>query len=220
MKFPALVRRRSVPVPTVAGWLAILAALAGTLRLAAPAAYRFLACGPSAPGRYLAVEGWVPDHAAPAVVDLIRTGGFERVFTTGGPLEHGTFLSPWKDWATVAAAGLAAAGAPSNAIAAVPAPGVRKDRTLASALALRDRLRASALPPGKVTLVTMAPHARRSRLLFRRALGSDWPVDTWTYDPDLFDASDWWRSSEGFKTVVYEHFACLYSLVAGGRPTD
>lgn len=221
MRFPPLFRRRAVPLPTAVGWLVLMVAAVLVARLAAPGVYRFLACGPSKePGRYLVVEGWIPDHAVSNAVAMVRAGRFERVFTTGGPIEQGTLLTPWKDWAGYGAAVLVAAGAPSNAVTAVPAAEVRKDRTYASALALRDHCRAAGIGPAAVTLMTSAPHARRSRMLFRRALRPPWEVRIEPYEPADFSASDWWRSSEGFKTVLTELFAYAYARTTAWRLRD
>jgi hypothetical protein len=215
-----LFRRREALRPTWAGWLVILAGALLALRLLAPAMYGFLS--PRSDGRadYLVVEGWIPDDAVPAVVERIRTGGHRAVFTTGGPLDYGGYLAEFRDCATAARATLVAAGAPTGAVAAVPAPRARRDRTFASAVALRDHFAGTGIASGTVALVTFDTHARRSRLLFRRALGPAFRVDTAPYPSPRFGRSDWWTCSEGVRAVLYEGIAWVHSALAPPGPAS
>ena len=217
MRIP-LFRRREALRPTWAGWLAIAAAVLVALRLLAPAMYGFLS--PRSDGRadLLVIEGWIPDDAVPATVGRIRTGGYRGVLTTGGPLEYGGYLKDFGDYATASRATLVAAGAPEGAVTAVPAPRARRDRTFASAVALRDHLAAAGIASGSVSLVTFDTHARRSRLLFRRALGPAFRVDTAPYPSPRFGRSDWWTCSEGVRAVLYEGIAWVYSALAPPGP--
>ena len=66
---------------------------------------------------------------------------------------------------------------PSEAVVeAVPAAYTVKDRTYVSALALKARLQASANGAGSLHVMSIGPHARRTRLLFRKAFGDQIPV--------------------------------------------
>ena len=214
MKLPfRLFRRREARRPTVLGWLLILLATAALLRLAAPGAYQFLACSRGAPGDYVVIEGWLSDDALPAALEEIARPGCRQAYATGGPLETGEFLQEYRDWAHVLFARLVQSGVASNRVTAVPAPRVRRDRTYASALALRDHFAAAGIRGGRVTLVTSAPHARRSRFLFRKALGPSFQVGVRALEPERFNAGDWWKSSEGFRFVTSELLAYVYSQV-------
>lgn len=217
MKVP-LFRRREALRPTWAGWMAIVVTVIAALRLLAPAMYGFLSPGSDGRADYLAIEGWIPDEAVPGTVARIRSGGHRAVFTTGGPLDSGGFLKEYRDYATAARATLIAAGAPAGAVTAVPAPPARRDRTLASAVALRDHLAAAGIASGTVALVTFDTHARRSRLLFRRALGGGFRVESVPYSCPRFGRNDWWTSSEGVRAVVYEGIAWIYSALVPPDP--
>lgn len=217
MRVP-LFRRREVLRPTWAGGLAIVAVVLVALRLLAPAMYGFLSPGSDGRADYLAIEGWIPDEAVPGTVARIRSGGYRAVFTTGGPLDSGGYLKEYRDYATAARATLVAAGAPAGAVMAVPAPPARRDRTLASAVALRDHLTAAGIASGTVALVTFDTHARRSRMLFRRALGRGFRVESVPYSCPRFGRGDWWHSSEGVRAVVYEGIAWLYSALVPPDP--
>lgn len=213
-----LTRRKEVLRPTWIGWLAIAASVILALRLVAPLAFDFLS--PSSDGRadYLAVEGWIPDYAVPAMVSRIETRAYRRVFTTGVPIEQGSYLLDFGSYADVAKASLEAAGASADAITSVRAPTVRKDRTFAAATALRDRLAGEGIVSGTVALATVDTHALRSRMLFRRALGDGFRVETVPYPNPRYSRGDWWTSSEGFRAVVYEGLALVYTLVRAPGP--
>ncbi|MBM4154529.1 MAG: hypothetical protein FJ221_05815 [Lentisphaerae bacterium] len=217
MKIP-LVRRREAVRPTWAGWLVILAVAVLALRWLAPAAYDFLAPRSDVHTGILAIEGWLPDDAVPAAMERIRSGGHRAVYTTGGPLDYGGYLGEFRDYATAARATLLAAGAPTGSVTAVPAPRARKDRTFASAVALRERLAADGVRDGTVALFTSDTHARRSRLLFRRALGPAFRVDTVPYPSPRFGRNDWWTCSEGVRSVLSEGIAWLYSALRPPAP--
>ena len=82
------------------------------------------------------------------------------------------------------------------------------------AVALRKWLLASGMSGNAVKAVnvyTLGVHARRSLLLFREALGSDFTVGIISCEDPDYDPRRWWESSEGFKTVIDETIAYAYT---------
>lgn len=215
-----LFRRREALCPTWAGGVLLVAAALVMLRLLAPAMYGFLAPASDGRAEYLAIEGWIPDDAVPAIVERIRSGGYRAVFTTGGPLDYGGYLGEFRDYAHAARATLVAAGIPEESVTPAPAGRARRDRTFASAVALQAHMAAAGIPSGTVALATFDTHARRSRLLFRRALGPAFRVDTVPYGCPRFDRSTWWTCSEGVRAVLYEGIAWLYSALVPPDPAS
>ncbi len=211
IRFPPLMRRRTALRPTWAGWLAILVAGVGLIRLSAPGMYRFLAVSDPEPGDYLIVEGWLSDRNLTDVQALYREHNYRTIFATGGPLTYGSFLSEYEDMATVTHLRLLKIGLPVDRVVAVTAPGVHKDRTYASALALRHYLDAHEIRGGRFQLLTEGAHARRSRLLFRKALGPDRRVGCLALPPEDYDPRCWWHSSSGVRGVIYEGLAYGYT---------
>lgn len=213
-----LVRVRPCPVPTAAGWLLLLlgasVAVVGWVRAVHP----FLALDAPVPATLLVVEGWLPDQAIERAVARFRDGDYDALVVTGGPLDRGARLSRYATHAHAGAAVAVAAGAPPGAVHAVPAPPVVRDRTLASALALGQWLHASERAPASLNVVTLGPHARRSRLLFRRALGPQTQVGVIAEADPGYDAQRWWRSSSGVRAVSGEWIAYLYARFQPHRP--
>ncbi|MCX7818255.1 MAG: YdcF family protein [Kiritimatiellae bacterium] len=211
-------RRRTMWWPTWRVWLLVMVAMVGMGHLAAPALYDLLSPRDDGKADVLVIEGWIPDFAVPEVLRRIESNPDARVVTTGGPVEHGGYLQEWRTYAEAARATLLAAGAPSGRVVAVPAPACRTDRTFASALALKRYLEESGVGGGRVSVVTLSVHARRSRALFQRALGGAFQVGSEPYESPQFGRRDWWRSSEGVRWVLSETIAAVHAWLCPPRP--
>ena len=207
----ALFRRRHVWLPTIWGLLL----LAGVLLAAGVALVAsvppFLAVTEPARGadghgaRLLIVEGWLTDAELDQAVAAFRRGRYEHIVTTGGPIEQWLGVPvPWQTFAERGARYLAAHGLADAVITAVPAPASRQERTYTSAVAVRERAAHSRMRLAAVDVLTVGVHARRSRLLFRAALGPQVEVGVIAARPSEFDAQHWWASSAGTKLVLGE----------------
>lgn len=213
-----LVRRRQVVVPTWRGWL-LVGCLGSLLAwIAVRVAYPFLAVNDPSLGGVMVIEGWMPDYCLQEAVTEFHRHHYEKVYVSGGPVERGGPLSAYKTLPELAAAVLIKLGLSSNDVVVVASPGVQKDRTYASAIALLEWWRLHQTLPARVNLVSVGPHARRSRLLFEKALGDRMSVGVMALTPQDFDPRHWWRSSEGFRTVTSEAFAYFYARVLFRRP--
>ncbi|HEX2540947.1 MAG TPA: hypothetical protein VHM00_07675 [Caldimonas sp.] len=222
----ALVRRRQVWLPTWQGWLLIAAALAAALVIGAQRIVGFLAVSEPAPGaRILVVEGWLEQADLRQAIAAYKRGGYERVLTTGGPVES------WSDppglvSSAVRAAGFIASKAPPGlTVTPVPAPAADRDRTFLSAVALRDWARREGVTLGAIDLFTAGVHARRSRMMFAEALGPSATVGVLAAPVRDWDPARWWASSNGAKTVVGESLGlawtvCCFRAPASASPAE
>jgi uncharacterized SAM-binding protein YcdF (DUF218 family) len=206
-----LLHRRQCLVPTLRGWFMLalgLGALAlGVIRGLHP----FLAVTDSVPGGMLVVEGWVPDHMLEAAIAEFKRNHYARLFVTGIPLQKGAPLSEYKDYANLGAAILIRLGMSTNEVQAVPTGNTRRDRTYATALTLKHWLSEHGIATTKVNLITGAPHARRSRLMFEKALGSEVEVGVIAIPADDYDEKKWWHSSQGVRVIIGEALAYTYA---------
>ncbi len=215
-----LLRRRECLVPTLRGWL--LLALTG-VALAVLAAYQlepFLAVTDPVPGGVLVVEGWVPDYMLEAALAEFKQNHYAKLFVTGIPLQQGAPLSEYKNYADLGAATLLKLGLSTNDVQALPTPLTRRDRTYAMALHLKIWLREHGLSPTKVNLMTGGPHARRSRLLYERALGRGFTVGVVAIPAKDYDERHWWHSSQGVRIVVGEALAYGYARLLFHPPEE
>ncbi len=147
-----------------------------------------------------------------AAVAEFKRGGYRTVISSGRALGSSWLKLRFKTGAEFAAANLAALGLPANVLVVVPPPPVSRDRTYASAVAVRRWLdQDSRRPIRAVNLCSMGPHSRRSRLLFQKALGSQVKVGVIACPDNTYDQARWWATSNGVTSMVSEAIAYLYA---------
>jgi hypothetical protein len=212
-----LFRRRAVWLPTVWG-LVVLLAIAVVLAIAVlPRLGDYLAPTERAVGsdgrgaRLLVVEGWLDDDALDDAIVFARSGGYERVVTSGGPIEAWRELQPWPTYAERAADYLRRHGAATPAVVAAPAAETTQDRSYQSAKVVREWARSSGVSLAAVDVFSAGVHARRSRLVYRLAFGSGAEVGIVAAPPRGYALERWWSTSDGAKTVVGELLALAWT---------
>jgi uncharacterized SAM-binding protein YcdF (DUF218 family) len=139
-------------------------------------------------------------------------GHYLHLFTTGGPtMGKGGYINDYNTSASAGAELLKKAGIPPEAVQMVPSRVMERDRTYSSAVALKNWLHDHDLHVTAVNIVTEGCHARRTRLLFQKALGSDVTIGTIAISSLDYDATHWWRYSEGVEEVIGETIAYIYA---------
>ena len=215
-----LLRRRQCLVPTVRGWGLLAFSFAALMLLAVREVRPFLAVTDPVPGGVLVVEGWVPDYMLEAAIAEFRQNHYTKLFVTGTPLERGAPLSEYTNFAFLGAASLVKLGLSTNDVQPVPTGLTRRDRTYTSALSLKQWWREHGLTPSKVNLITGGPHARRSRLLFEKALGKSVTVGVIALADREYDEQRWWHYSQGVRTVIDEALAYVYARLLFHPPAE
>ena len=157
----------------------------------------------------LVVESWLPDYSCRGAVEEFQRGGYKYILTTGFILAEPWLESKYKSAAEFAAANLAAMGVQTNAIIVLPAQGETRDRTYLSAVPVGHWLEMRNL--NAINIYTLGTHARRTRLLFEKALGRNMKVGIFAHPDKYYDARRWWVSSYGFRKVMDETIAYLYA---------
>jgi len=209
IELPALIRRRQVWLPTLWGAVLLCGLLAIALLGAARTVGGFLARSDPAGGadglgaRTLVVEGWLDPRELDAAIATARRGRYERVVTSGGPIESWHDGVVWPSYAARAADYLRRHGL-EGPVVAVAAPASAKDRTFLSAVVVREWLRREQPGLDTIDVFSAGAHARRSRLAYRMAFGSGVEVGVIAATPRSYDIDRWWTSSEGAKTVLNE----------------
>jgi len=183
--------------------------------------YPFLARQAPVTSEVLVMEGWMTDDLLAQATDWARTNGVTTIYTTGGPLTMGSYLTEWKTYAEMTQARLEALGMQEQfEIIAAPAKKVRRGRTRESARALQEK---TALTRGAFTLVSEGPHTRRSWRAFQDAFGDGVEVGSLALVPVEYGRGDWWSCSEGVRSVIAETIAYsidLFSGSGGGEATS
>ncbi len=171
----------------------------------------FLAVNSPLKADLLVVEGWLPDYAIESAIVEFNKGEYRQLITTGLPLSKGYYLAEYKNYAELTAATCIALGFDKDKVVAVPAASAVKHRTAASAIALRDWLSASAFKVNSINLYSFGTHARRSWIIFKEVLNPDIQVGILAAEPQDYNPQEWWKSSEGFRTVTGEIIAYIYA---------
>jgi len=171
--------------------------------------YPFLAQNAPLPQTELVIiEGWLEDTALAQVV--AEAGSNVLFITTGGPIKLGASLLKEKTYAEVTTARLHKLGVSSVLTAA--APDTSKDRTYASALAVRRLLEERGLLGCSANLYSLGAHSRRSFLLYRLAFGPEVPLGVVALESEECNLHHWWSSSPAFKHVLSELTSWFYLL--------
>lgn len=194
------------------GWLLIMVGVVFAAYVVLNNIYPFLAITRRAHTDTLVVEGWIHKYAIQAAVAEFTRGSYRSLLTTGGPLVGtGAYTNDYNTSASVGAELLKKAGIPSESVTMVPSHVNDRDRTYSSAVALRNWLREHGMLGHSINVVTEGVHARRTRLLFEKALGPTSKVGIIAVPNPDYDSNHWWRYSEGVEGVVGEGMAYIYA---------
>jgi uncharacterized SAM-binding protein YcdF (DUF218 family) len=164
--------------------------------------------------KILVVEGWIHEFAIRAAVDEFKSGAYEKIYTTGGPVVgDGGYSNDFNTSASVGAELLKKNGVANELLQMVPSHISGRDRTYSSAVALRDWFRVNNVSVRSINVLTEDAHARRTQLLFQKAFGPGVMVGVISVpDPD-YDAKHWWRYSQGVEEVLGESIAWCYAKI-------
>jgi uncharacterized SAM-binding protein YcdF (DUF218 family) len=183
--------------------------------------YPFLALTHRLNADVLVVEGWIHKFAIRAAVEEFQSRHYQRVFATGGPVVgSGGYTNDYNTSASVGADLLKENGLAGESLQMVPSRVMGRDRTYWSAVALRNLFRDQNVAVGGINVVTEDLHARRTRLLFQKALGPKVAVGIISIPNPDYDAKRWWCYSEGVKDVISEGAAYLYAKFVFWQPAE
>lgn len=161
--------------------------------------------------KLLVVEGFLPDYTLRNMIHEFHEGEYDKLFITGKPIGQGYYLSGYTTSADLMKETLIEMGFDSTKIIAESIPvTVFRDRTYNTGLLLHNYLNENHLAYKKVNVYTLGCHARRSKILFQKAVGKEIEIGIIAGEDRSYDPKKWWKSSKGFRTVVNETLAYLY----------
>jgi uncharacterized SAM-binding protein YcdF (DUF218 family) len=208
-----LFQQRLLWLPSLRGWLVLFIGSAVAGWVLVTGIYPFLAQNRPLPGSPLVVEGWGDDEVLQQGIREIQAGHYHGLFVTGGTISKGAPFSEFHSQAELGAAIIDRLSGGAVRAQAIPTPDVRKDRTFASAVALKEWMAAHGGIPAKITVLSVGPHSRRTRLLFAKAFGDRAEVGILAFPSDGYDPKRWWIYSEGFRNVTSEAIAYAYARI-------
>ncbi len=190
------------------GSVAILA----TIVLFVSAIHDFLAINDPVQANVLVVEGWAWESSAmKEAAGEFNRGRYDVVITVGVLPRAQESGSMQENFAELAAKELRKLGVDAQAIQVLAVPHVDWHRTYASALAVKHWLAGSKTDIVGINVVTLGAHARKSLVLFKRALGQSVAVGVIAGAENAYDPERWWLSVSGIYTVLRKAIGYLYA---------
>ncbi|NJL84390.1 MAG: YdcF family protein [Chloroflexaceae bacterium] len=195
---------------TLKGWFMVLSLAAPAIAVFIMGIQRFLCLAKPIAAEVLVVEGWLRDEAIAGALQEFHRGSYQLLITTGVPLNRGIYLSEYQTFAELAAATLIRLGFAPDKLVAVSAPKVLRDRTLTTAIAVRDWLGQANLEIRGINVYSFDVHTRRTWLLYRRVLEPRLRVGAIAYHSPDYPPHRWWAQSGSVRDVMSETIAYLY----------
>jgi uncharacterized SAM-binding protein YcdF (DUF218 family) len=175
------------------------------------AMYPFLAVSERVSGNVLVVEGWIPTYSLPEAAREFKADLHQRVIVARALYKSPSKYESGAVMVDYIAENLITEGIPRERVHTVMIEAGRRDRTYSSAEAVKQWLQASGVPIKSLDVVTIGPHARRSRLLYQKAFGNAVRVGVIALQDASYDPRRWWRYSAGLREVPPEAAAYVYS---------
>lgn len=215
-----LIERRMLPWPTVLGWLVLLFLAGAPIVWWVLAGEAFFSLNERLPAEVLIVEGFIHDEGVRAAKIEFERGPY-RYIVTSGTLTPGHGGPQKWNYATEAHDLLLRLGVPPEKVIAAPALETEAQRTFEAAITVRRALDQRGLHPVSANVFTSGAHARRSRLVFAKALGPTIEVGSISWKPKDYSPGPWWKSSQRAQDLIKETVGWLFEkLLNSGRNSD
>jgi hypothetical protein len=174
----------------------------------------FLAVNQPVEADVLVVEGWT--WSSPALgeaADEFTRRPYKLIVAVGEPMAH---TGPDGDQTASServARRLRESGVEGSRIVVLTMPPVTRHHTFSSALALREWMKTAEMSGSGINVFTIGAHARKSLVLFRRALGSDIRLGVVAGTEDSYNPRWWWLSPRGVYVVARKTVGYLYAVL-------
>jgi hypothetical protein len=193
------------------GWLAVLLLLTVWIWVTARNIVPFLSKEETIAARVMVLEGYVPDYAFPEIIRIFTEDNYEFLIATGTSYDQGFYISGVRSSAELIGKSLKNIGFDTTKMAVVPASSdVYRDRTFYTGQAVKTYLQKYRPEVKSINLVSVGVHARRSHYLYKLAIGSELKVGNIVIPDKNFNKKNWYKSSVGFRTVIFEMIGYLY----------
>jgi hypothetical protein len=213
MKLSIFLKPSKLYLPTFFGWCILFFCLSILSIMAMYFVLPFLSLTKPVHSEYIIVEGWIPDYCMKEVQKIYNSQSVKKIFITGGPIEQGTYLIEYKNFATLGANTLKKLGIPDSSLIAIPTPIVQRDRTYKSVVTLKQWLDIHNFNLSSVTIITLGAHSRRSFILFNKVFGKTCKIGILSIPDQNYNQNKWFLSSAGFKIVTMEFVSYIYTKI-------
>ena len=176
--------------------------------------HSFLAVTKPIPAQLLVVEGWL--HGRPALSDALeefKKGNYELIVVVGKPYKGDIIQYAGVTTADIVSQELIKKGLEQQYLVVIPVPSVKRHRTLTRGLAVKKWIAESGREITAINVFTIGVHARKSQLLFQKALGPNIDVGIIAGKEVLYDRNYWWLSPDGIRIVSRNVIGYIYALL-------
>jgi len=202
-------RRRCFASRQIAPW--VTGGISAVLIFIAMFLYGFLAVNDPVGEGVLVVEAWIPEQTLAESAKVFNSGRYRYLVVVGGTTQkNGESNSSTSD-ADLAASKVEKLGLDTKKLATISVPDESPGRTLARATAVKRWLGSSETSVCCVDVFTVGVHARKSRVLFRHALGDSYRVGIIAGHEVRYDSRFWLVSRTGVWIVVRNLAGYVYS---------
>ena len=173
--------------------------------------YPYLAPNDPVHSGTMIIEGWISGGLLSQAAAAFEAGRYDRILILRASDEDERYVessAACKDPAEI----LANHGVSKPRIGTLLYPSTERDRTYHAAMAARDWLIRHSTEKS-FDVVTAGPHARRSRMMYKKVFGKDFEVGIIALNDPAYDPKHWWRTSEGVRDVLGEVIAYIYAEV-------
>ena len=209
---PVLFRNRIVLLPTFYGLSIFCFVFLSFILIAFYTWPRFLFCNQPLNQGYLIVEGWLSQASLEIAAQTFKSGNYQALIVSGGPIEDRTCSLAFSNYAEKAAYELNQFGISNQSIIIAPTPKTLQDRTYKSAIAVRNKLHDLGYAVNSLDIFSGGPHTRRSQKAYQLSFGKNVMIGTISAPPVDYIYNEWWKTSAGFKDVLTQTFAYLWTL--------
>jgi hypothetical protein len=215
-----LFKKRLIPFPTLTGWVCFLLIAGSPLAWWCVQGESFFSLTERYPAETLVVEGWIGIEGMRAAKAEFEHGGYQYIVTSGAFSGNRWDSRHW-NYATEAGELLVRLGVPADRVIEAAAPDSENHRTFESALIVAQVMQKRGLHPASVNVFSFGAHARRSRLVFAKALSSATNVGIIAWIPPGYHDGSWWKSSERSLDLIKETIGYLFEvLLNSGRRSN
>jgi hypothetical protein len=171
-------------------------------------------------GDYLLLDGQMPDFSIKNAIKIFNESNYKTIITTGGKFPSGYIVSGKKNMAELTYATFIELGFDSAKIVAIQGGDIPKDRTYHSGLSLKNWFSEHNIGNAEIDILAVGCHARRSQILFQKALGDNFKVGIIAIEDKSYDNKKWWKTSTGARNVISETIAFIYASLFFNPKTE
>lgn len=195
--------------PTIIGWIILLVAFIALFRVSLDRVYSYLAINKPIESKTMIIEGYVPSYILKEAVKTYNEEKYERLIVTGIPIVNYEYVTSYHNTGEATILALKYFGITDTIYLANIPTNVYVDRTYHTAIACEQLFKDNSWPKN-FNIYSVGVHARRSRMMFREAFGSEYDIGVIAPRDRTFLPVGWWKSSKGFRNVSNEFVATTF----------